>query len=46
MSGARDPAAMLARFPKTRPPLPPRLAAIYTRQYLDILARVLFRNKN
>ena len=35
MSGARDPAAMLARFPKTRPPLPPRLAAIYTRQYLE-----------
>jgi hypothetical protein len=35
MSGARDPAALLARFPKTRPPLPPRLAEIYTQQYLE-----------
>jgi SAM-dependent methyltransferase len=35
MSGARDLAALLARFPKTRPPLPPKLAAIYTRQYLE-----------
>ncbi|HZZ70074.1 MAG TPA: class I SAM-dependent methyltransferase [Phenylobacterium sp.] len=35
MSGARDLAALLARFPKTRPPLPPQLAAIYTRQYLE-----------
>lgn len=35
MSGARDLAALLARFPKTRPTLPPRLAAIYTRQYLE-----------
>lgn len=33
--GARDLAALLARFPKTRPPLPPKLAAIYTRQYLE-----------
>jgi hypothetical protein len=35
MSGAHDLAALLARFPKTRPPLPPRLEAIYTRQYLE-----------
>jgi SAM-dependent methyltransferase len=35
MSGAHDPAALLARFPKTRPPLPPKLAAIYTQQYLE-----------
>ena len=35
MSGARDPAALLARFPKTRPALPPKLAAIYTEQYLQ-----------
>jgi SAM-dependent methyltransferase len=35
MSGARDLAALLARFPKTRPPLPPKLAAIYTQQYLE-----------
>lgn len=35
MSGAHDPAALLARFPKTRPPLPPKLAAIYTQQYLQ-----------
>jgi hypothetical protein len=31
----RDLAAVLARFPKTRPELPPRLQAIYTRQYLE-----------
>lgn len=35
MGGARDLAALLDRFPKTRPPLPPKLAAIYTRQYLE-----------
>jgi hypothetical protein len=35
MSGAHDLAALLARFPKTRPPLPPRIEAIYTRQYLE-----------
>ena len=35
MSGARDLAALLARFPKTRPTLPPKLAAIYTQQYLE-----------
>jgi len=35
MSGAHDLAALLARFPKTRPALPPRLEAIYTRQYLE-----------
>ncbi|MGZ6015589.1 MAG: hypothetical protein ACXWKM_07570, partial [Phenylobacterium sp.] len=35
MSGARDLAALLARFPKTRPTLPPKLAAIYTQQYLQ-----------
>lgn len=28
-------APLLARFPKTRPALPPRLEAIYTRQYLE-----------
>jgi hypothetical protein len=35
MSGARDLAALLARFPKTRPTLPPKFAAIYTQQYLE-----------
>lgn len=35
MSGARDLATVLARFPKTRPALPPRLQAIYTRQYIE-----------
>jgi hypothetical protein len=35
MSSARDLAALLARFPKTRPTLPPRMAAIYTKQYLQ-----------
>lgn len=35
MSGARDLTALLARFPKTRPPLPPKLEAIYARQYLE-----------
>jgi hypothetical protein len=35
MSGARDLAALLARFPKTRPALPPKLAEIYTQQYLQ-----------
>jgi hypothetical protein len=35
MSGAPDLAALLARFPKTRPPLPPKLEAIYTRQYIE-----------
>src|SRR5207249_3178351 len=35
MSDARDLATVLARFPKTRPTLPPKLAAIYTRQYLE-----------
>ena len=35
MSGARDLAALLDRFPKTRPPLPPKLSAIYTQQYLE-----------
>jgi len=35
MSGARDLATVLARFPKTRPTLPPKLQAIYTRQYLE-----------
>jgi hypothetical protein len=34
MSGARDLAALLARFPKTRPSLPPKLEAIYTQYYL------------
>ena len=32
---ARDLASVLARFPKTRPALPPELAAIYERQYLE-----------
>jgi hypothetical protein len=32
---ARDLESVLARFPKTRPTLPPRLQAIYTRQYLE-----------
>jgi hypothetical protein len=32
---ARDLESVLARFPKTRPVLPPRLQAIYTRQYLE-----------
>ena len=31
----RDLAAVLARFPKIRPALPPRLQAIYTRQYVE-----------
>jgi SAM-dependent methyltransferase len=31
----RDLAAALMRFPKTRPELPPKLQAIYTRQYLE-----------
>src|SRR4051812_40706071 len=35
MQSARDLATVLARFPKTRPSLPPKLAAIYTRQYLE-----------
>ena len=35
MSGARDLAARLDRFPKTRPSLPTKLAEIYTRQYLE-----------
>jgi hypothetical protein len=35
MSGARDLATVLARFPKTRPALPAKLQAIYTRQYLE-----------
>ena len=35
MSGARDLATVLARFPKTRPTLPPKLQAIYTRQYIE-----------
>jgi hypothetical protein len=35
MSGASDLAALLARFPKTRPTLPAKLEAIYTRQYLE-----------
>src|SRR6185312_11673568 len=35
MSGARDLATVLARFPKTRPTLPAKLQAIYTRQYLE-----------
>ncbi|MDB5425040.1 MAG: putative ubiE/COQ5 methyltransferase [Phenylobacterium sp.] len=33
--GARELEDVLARFPKTRPELPPKLAAIYTRQYLE-----------
>ncbi len=35
MSGGRDLQSVLARFPKTRPVLPPKLAAIYTRQYIE-----------
>jgi SAM-dependent methyltransferase len=35
MSGAPDLAALLARFPKTRPSLSPKMAAIYTQQYLE-----------
>jgi SAM-dependent methyltransferase len=35
MSGAHDLAALLARFPKTRPPLSPKMEAIYTQQYLE-----------
>ena len=35
MSGDRDLSALLARFPKTRPELPPELQAIYTRQYIE-----------
>jgi SAM-dependent methyltransferase len=35
MSGAHDLATLLARFPKTRPALPPKLQAIYTRQYIE-----------
>ena len=35
MSGVRDLAALLARFPKTRPALPPKLQAIYTQQYIE-----------
>ncbi|WP_309605383.1 class I SAM-dependent methyltransferase [Phenylobacterium sp.] len=35
MGGARDLAAVLARFPKTRPVLPPKLRAIYVRQYQE-----------
>ena len=35
MSGGHDLAALLVRFPKTRPALPPKLAAIYTQQYLE-----------
>jgi hypothetical protein len=35
MSGAHDLAALLARFPKTRSPLSPKMEAIYTRQYLE-----------
>ena len=31
----RDLATVLARFPKTRPILPPKLQAIYTQQYLE-----------
>lgn len=30
-----DMESLLARFPKTRPTLPPKLQAIYTRQYLE-----------
>jgi len=33
--GARDLESVLARFPKTRPTLPPKLQAIYTQQYLE-----------
>src|SRR5690242_7466332 len=32
---ARDLESVLARFPKTRPALPPKLQAIYTQQYLE-----------
>jgi SAM-dependent methyltransferase len=35
MSSARDLATVLAQFPKTRPTLPAKLQAIYTRQYLE-----------
>lgn len=35
MTGAHDLATVLARFPKTRPELPPKLAAIYERQYIE-----------
>jgi hypothetical protein len=35
MSNARDLETVLARFPKSRPTLPPKLQAIYTRQYLE-----------
>ena len=35
MSHARDLETVLARFPKSRPPLPPALQAIYTRQYKE-----------
>ena len=35
MSGGRDLDGVLARFPKTRPTLPPKLQAIYTRQYIE-----------
>jgi SAM-dependent methyltransferase len=35
MSGGRDLEGVLARFPKTRPVLPPKLQAIYTRQYIE-----------
>lgn len=36
MRSAVDPTeALLARFPKTRPPLPPRIAEIYARQYAE-----------
>ena len=35
MGGARDLATVLARFPKTRPILPPKLQAIYVRQYQE-----------
>jgi hypothetical protein len=35
MSGAHDLAALLARFPKTRPPLSPKMEAIYTQQYIE-----------
>jgi SAM-dependent methyltransferase len=35
MSAAHDLAAVLARFPKTRPSLPPKMQAIYTRQYIE-----------
>ncbi len=33
--GERELADVLARFPKTRPALPPKLQAIYTRQYIE-----------